>query len=112
MRCLECGADFDEMNESQPVCPGCGAAPGTTGDSAEVYALLEGAAVIGSARLDGEGDQDVELELDQPFEPTRMPADLQEAADDAEALLDAIGFATFDLSEGFRFFRLPTERVM
>ena len=25
MRCLECGFDFDEVNESQPVCPRCGA---------------------------------------------------------------------------------------
>lgn len=112
MRCLECGADFDEMNESQPVCPGCGAAPGTTGDSAEVYALLEDAALIGSAGLDREEGRDGEVELDQLFEPIRMPADLQEAADDAEALLQATGFATFDMSEGFRFFRLPTERVM
>jgi hypothetical protein len=29
MRCLECGAEFDEVNESQPVCPGCGVVPGT-----------------------------------------------------------------------------------
>jgi hypothetical protein len=25
MPCLECGFEFDEANESQPVCPRCGA---------------------------------------------------------------------------------------
>ena len=40
-----------------------------------------------------------------------MPVDLQEAGDDAEALLQATGYATFVLPGGFRFFRLPTERV-
>lgn len=27
MKCLECGFDFDEMNESQLVCPCCGGDP-------------------------------------------------------------------------------------
>ena len=27
MQCLECGFEFDEVNESQPVCPCCGADP-------------------------------------------------------------------------------------
>jgi hypothetical protein len=27
MKCLECGFDFDGVNESQPVCPRCGADP-------------------------------------------------------------------------------------
>jgi len=27
MHCLDCGFEFDEMNESQPVCPRCGADP-------------------------------------------------------------------------------------
>ena len=112
MRCLECGAEFDEMNESQPVCPGCGAVPGGRRDGADVCALLEDAAAIASAQPDRDEDQDAGLDLDQPIDPSRIPVDLQEAADDAEALLEATGFATFDLSEGFRFFRLPTERVM
>ena len=111
MSCLECGAEFDEMNESQPVCPGCGAVPGGRRDGADVCALLEDAAAI-SAQPDGEEDQGAGLDLDQPIDPSRIPVDLQEAADDAEALLQATGFATFDLPEGFRFFRLPTERVM
>ena len=112
MRCLECGADFDEMNESQPVCPGCGAIPGCRRDGEDVCALLEDAAETASAQSDREEDQDTGLDLDQPIDPSRIPVDLQEAADDAEALLQATGFATFDLPEGFRFFRLPTERVM
>ena len=112
MRCVECGAEFDEMNESQPVCPGCGAVPGGRRDGADVCALLEDAAAIASAQSDREEDEDAGLDLDQPIDLSRIPVDLQEAADDAEALLQATGFATFDLPEGFRFFRLPTERVM
>jgi hypothetical protein len=27
MQCLDCGFEFDEVNESQPVCPCCGADP-------------------------------------------------------------------------------------
>ena len=111
MRCVECGAEFDEMNESQPVCPGCGAVPEGRRDSADVCGLLEDAAAIASAQSGREEDQDAGLDLD-PIDPSRIPVDLQEAADDAEALLQATGFATFDLPEGFRFFRLPTERVM
>jgi hypothetical protein len=112
MRCIECGAEFDEMNESQPVCPGCGAVPGGRRDGADVCALLEEAAALASAQSDREEDQDAGPDLDQPIDPSRIPVDLQEAGDDAEALLQATGFATFDLPEGFRFFRLPTERVM
>jgi len=110
MRCLECEAEFDEMNESQPVCPGCGAAPGDRRDTADVCALLEDAVMIASQQLDREEDQ--EAGPDQPFAPIRTPVDLQEAGDEAEALLQATGYATFVLPGGFRFFRLPTERVM
>jgi hypothetical protein len=112
MRCLECGAEFDEVNESQPLCPGCGAVPGCPRDGADVCALLEDAAAIASAQSDREGDQDAGLDIDQLVDPSRIPVDFQQAADDAEALLQATGFAAFDLPEGFRFFRLPTERVM
>ena len=34
MQCLECGFDFDEVNESQPVCPRCGADPNNLPSSA------------------------------------------------------------------------------
>ena len=112
MRCLECGAEFDEMNESQPVCPGCGAVPVGRRDSEELCALLEDAAAIASARVDHEEAQDPGPDLDQPFEPIRMPVDLKEAGEDAEALLQAVGYAAFVLPEGFRLFQLPTERVM
>ena len=112
MRCLECGAEFDEMNESQPVCPGCGTVPGDRRDSADVCALLEDAAAIASAQLDNEESCAPGLDLDLPLEPIRMPVDLQEAADDAEALLHAVGYAAFVLPEGFRLFQFPTERVM
>ena len=110
MRCLECGAEFDEMNESQPVCPGCGSPPGMGHDDAEIGAVLDEAAVIAAP---GEtGEPDLGPELDELAGPTRMPEDLQEALDDADALLLATGHATFDLPEGFRMFPLPTERIM
>jgi hypothetical protein len=112
MRCFKCGDEFDEMNESQPVCPGCGTVPGGRRDSDDVCALLEDAAVIASAQLDLEEGQDAGFDVDEPFDPIRMPADLQEAGDDAEALLQAVGYAAFVLPEGFRLFQLATERVM
>lgn len=112
MRCLECGAEFDEMNESQPLCPGCGAVPAGRRDGADVWALLDEAAAIATTQLDPEEAEDLAMDLDQRLDPMRMPVDLQEAADDAEALLQATGYATFVLPDGFRLFRLPTERVM
>jgi len=89
MRCPECGADFDELNESQPVCPGCGCPPGSSGDYTD-------------------------CELAESLEElTRMPPDLQEALDDAEALLLATGNVGFRVpGKGFWLFTLPTDRVM
>ena len=111
MRCLECGAEFDELNESQPVCPTCGTPPGTGRDDGDVCALLEDAALIATAPAESEYT-DSGWDLDEPDEPVRMPVDLQEALDDAESLLLATGHVTFDLPEGFRMFALPTERIM
>ncbi len=113
MRCLECGAEFDEMNESQPVCPGCAAVPGGRRDGADVCALLDdAAAMMATAQSDRSGDQDDSFDAEPFLELVDMPADLQEAADDAEALLEATGYATFVLPGGTRFFRLPTQRLM
>jgi hypothetical protein len=111
MCCLECGAEFDEINESQPVCPGCGSLFGVGPDDADIGALLDEAAVFAAAPAET-GEPDLGPELDEPAVLTRMPRDLQEALDDAEALLLATGHATFDLPEGFRMFPLPTERIM
>ena len=111
MRCLECGAEFDEMNESQPVCPGCGSPPGMGLDDPEIGALLDEAVVFAAALAEAP-EPDLGTELNEPTGPTRMPADIKEALDDAEALLLATGHATFDLPEGFRMFALPTERIM
>lgn len=110
MRCLECGAEFDELNESQPVCPACGAPPGLGRDDQDVSALLDDAALI--AAPDETEEANTGLGLDEQDDPLRMPLDLQEARDDAESLLLATGHATFDLPEGFRMFPLPTERIM
>lgn len=111
MRCLECGAEFDEVNESQPVCPGCGFPPGMGHDDAEIGALLDEAAVFDAAPAEAP-EPELGLDLDELVGPTPMPKDLQVALDDAEALLLATGHATFDLPEGFRMFALPTERIM
>lgn len=111
MRCVECGAEFDEMNESQPVCPGCGSPLGTSCDDADIGALMDEAAVNVGVQAEPEADNPG-FDSDQPLDVNRMPVDLQEALDDAEALLLATGHATFELPEGFRMFPFPTERVM
>src|ERR1035441_788659 len=108
MRCWECGAELDELNESQPVCPACGAPPGGGRDDEDVCALLDDAALIAATPDDAEDtDPGLGLDLDQQEDPVRMPLDLQNALDDAESLLLATGHATFDLPEGFRMFALP-----
>ena len=113
MRCWECGAELDELNESQPVCPACGAPPGMGWDDEHVCALLDDAALIAAALDEAEGtDSGLGLDLDENGEPVRMPLDLQKALDDAESLLLATGHVTFDLPKGFRMFPLPTERIM
>ena len=54
MRCWECGAEFVELNESQPVCPACGAFPSMGRDDGDVCALLDDAALIATAPDDAE----------------------------------------------------------
>lgn len=115
MRCLECGAEFDELNESQLVCAGCGTPPGFGCDDADVTAILDEAALIAALPSEPEErDFDPGPEPDQPLdELIRLSPDLQMALDDAESLLLATGNAGFDLpGAGFRLFRLPTDRVM
>ena len=112
MHCFECRAEFDEMNESQPVCPGCGAVPRNCGESSEICALMEDAASFSVERADLEEAQGDYLEELEPVERLRTPVDFQEAAGDAEALLEATGFLTFNTSNGFRFFKTPTELQM
>ena len=111
MRCLECGAEVDELNESQAVCPGCGVMPGARGDSADVAAILEDAALI--ATLTPEAEEPDFEPAEPPDELTRPPLDLEMALDEAEALLLATGSAGFTVpGKGFRLFPLPTQRVM
>jgi hypothetical protein len=111
MRCLECGAEVDELNESQAVCLGCGVMPGSGGDSADVAAVLEDAALIATLTPEAE---EPDFEPTEPLEElTRLPVDLQMALDEADALLLASGSAGFTVpGKGFRLFPLPTERVM
>jgi hypothetical protein len=111
MSCLKCGAEVDELNESQAVCPGCGVMPSSGGDSADVTAVLEDAALIATVTPEAE-EPDFER-TEPPDELTRLPLDLQMVLDEAEALLLATGSAGFTVpARGFRLFPLPTERLM
>ena len=111
MRCWECRLAFDDLNESQPVCPGCGQPPSSYRDHPDFSGVFEDAQTFAMVRT-------CEAEQDDSFDPTlaretvRLPVDLREAADDAEALLEATGMAAFHLSDGLRLFRVPTERLM
>ncbi len=110
MRCTECGADFDDLNESQPVCPGCGTPPGPLADDADVTAVLEDAGFIDV--LESTGEPDLEPE-DPPGNLVLVSPDLDIVLDDAEALLLATGNAGFDVpGKGYRILPLPTDRVM
>ena len=114
MRCLECGAEFDEMNESQPVCPGCGTPPGGLRDDPDVAAILDEAALIAALPSEPEyPDYDIGPEPEECVnEPDRLPPDLNLAFEDAESLLLATGHVGFSLpGDKFRLFRLPTDRV-
>jgi hypothetical protein len=99
------------MNESQPVCPACGAPPRCRGDDPAFSALLDESSAITAASHSQEPGRDA-LDVDQALDPIRGPVDFEEAADEADALLEATGFATFCLPEGFRLFRFPTTHVM
>ena len=110
MRCWECRLEFDEINESQPVCPGCGRLPSSQRDHPDLWGLLD--EVQTPVVLWGrEPEEDNSLDAVPARETVRLPVDLQEAADDAEALLKATGMAAFHLP-GLRLFRVPTERLM
>ena len=111
MCCWECRLEFDELNESQPVCPGCGRPPSSQRDQPDLFAVFEDAPAASLSRA-CEAEPDDSLDTTPALDPVPFPVDLQEAADDAEALLDAIGMAAFHLPDGLRLFRVPTERVM
>src|SRR5689334_25338563 len=109
MRCWECGTDFDELNESQPLCPACGAFPSMGRDDDDACALLDDAALIAAAHGEPEyTDRGLGLGPGPQEEPVRVPLDLHTARDGGESRLLPPGQATFDLTEGFRIFPLPT----
>jgi hypothetical protein len=111
MRCWECRFEFDETNESQPVCPGCGQPPSSHRDRLDFSGVFDEAQTLALVQA-CEAEQDDSFEATPALETIRLPVDLREAADDAEALLEAIGMAAFHLPDGLRLFRVPTERVM
>jgi hypothetical protein len=111
MRCWECRLEFDEINESQPVCPGCGQPPSSQRDHPDFYRVLDEAPAFELVRA-CEAEEDDNFDATRELDVIRLPVDLREAADDAEALLEATGLAAFHLLDGFRLFRLLTERVM
>ena len=111
MRCCECRLEFDDLNESQPVCPGCGQLPNSLRGHSDLSEFLDEAfplAMFGAC----EAEPDDNFDTTPVIETIRLPVDLREAADDAEALLEAIGMAAFHLPDGLRLFRVPTDRVM
>ncbi len=111
MRCWECRLEFDEINESQPICPGCGQPPRSPRDHPDFSFVFDEAQTLASLQAHGD-EQDDSSDPGMVIEAIRLPVDLREAADDAEALLEAIGMAAFHLPDGLRLFRVPTERVM
>jgi hypothetical protein len=111
MRCWECRLEFDETNESQPVCPGCGQPPGSNRDHPDFSGILDESPLFAMMRA-CEAEPDDSFDITPVLETVRLPVDLREAADDAEALLEATGMAAFHLPDGLRLFRVPTERVM
>ena len=111
MRCWECRLEFDEFNESQPLCPGCGQPPSSKRDHPDFSGVLDEAPPLPIMRA-GEAESEKSFDTAPARETIRLPVDLREAADDAEALLEAIGMAAFHLPDGLRLFRVPTERVM
>jgi hypothetical protein len=111
MRCWECWLEFDEFNESQPLCPGCGQPPSSYRDHPDFSGVFDedqAASIVGASVAEPDDSFDTTAAL----EHVRLPLDLREAADDAEALLEAIGMTAFHLPDGLRLFRVPTERVM
>ena len=111
MRCWECRLEFDDLNESQPVCPGCGQLPSSQRDHPDFSGVFDEALAVAMVPS-CEAEQDDGFDATPVLETIRLPVDLQEAADDAEALLEATGMAAFHLPDGLRLFRVPTERVM
>ena len=111
MRCWECRLEFDEFNESQPVCPGCGQLASSQRDNPDFSGVFEEAHAASLVRA-CEAVPDDSFDTTPAIEPVQTPVDLREAADDAEALLEAIGMTAFHLPDGLRLFRVPTERVM
>ena len=111
MRCWECRLEFDDLNESQPVCPGCGQPPSSQRDHPDFSGVFEDAQTPAMVRA-CEAEQDDSFDAAPEPETIRLPVDLREAADDAEALLEATWMAAFHLPDGLRLFRIPTERLM
>ena len=111
MRCWECRLEFDDLNESQPVCPGCGQPPGSQRDHPDFSGIFDDAQTFAMVRA-CEAEQGDSFEATPASETIRLPVDLREAADDAEALLEATGMAAFHLPDGLRLFRIPTECLM
>lgn len=111
MCCCECRLEFDELNESQPVCPGCGQPPSSRRDQPDFSGVFDEAQADSLLRA-CEAEPDDCFDTTPALEPVQFPLDLRETADDAEALLEAIGMVAFHLPDGLRLFRVPTERVM
>jgi hypothetical protein len=92
-RCPECGFRFDAINESQVVCPACGADPRSglpLESDSEIVAALADAEAFAEASISLaevlEGDAPLEQELDYYV----ADPDLEQIITDADALRAAL----------------------
>src|ERR1017187_5726329 len=92
MSCSECGFRLDPYNESQVVCPACGADPNTAArpdDDSDLAAVLED----GEAFAEAPGTLIEVLGLDAPLEPEIdyvSDPELDLAIADGAALMQAL----------------------
>jgi hypothetical protein len=64
MRWWECGLEFDELNESQPLCPGCGQPPSSKRDHPDFSGVLDEAppfAIMRACEAESENSFDTEV---------------------------------------------------
>ena len=92
-RCPECGFRFDAINESQVVCPACGADPGSglpPESDPETAAALDDAEAFAEASISLTEVLEGDAPLEQEFDYYVADPDLELIIADADALRAAI----------------------
>jgi hypothetical protein len=72
MRCWECRLEFDEINESQPVCPGCGQQPSSQRDP-DFSGVFDEAQALATVRA-CEVEDDDSFDATPVLETIRLPS--------------------------------------